>query len=251
MRVPPHFVGLVGEQSERPDERLRHPRERGVENVHDVIALEPDDLPVEPVEEDRVPRLVLYLCRNMELFLFAGADHEHRQLDLDLPFAMVESRSDGHERLPLGFGHLLLPVDFVLAEVELIDIPPLLQVLAVQGEEVRQRLQVLVDVLDDVVDVYAEDGLEVGLLDLADLLIGQSARAFMEHSRRALAFRHSEEPPCLFASAMATPCISSARYRASATRLPSYPCSAKTSQPHLAASRESSQRCLRCGPQPN
>ncbi|HCU92536.1 MAG TPA: hypothetical protein DHU96_07240 [Actinobacteria bacterium] len=52
-----------------------------IENVHDVVALKADDLPVEPVEEDRVPRLVLDLRGDVELLLLAGADHEHRQLD--------------------------------------------------------------------------------------------------------------------------------------------------------------------------
>ncbi len=45
------------------------------------------------------------------------------------------------------------PVDLVLGEVEVVDVPALLQVPAVQRREVRQRLQVLVHILDDVVDV--------------------------------------------------------------------------------------------------
>ena len=60
-----------------------------------------DDLAVEPVEEDRVPRLVLDLRGDVQLLLLAGADHEHRQLDLDLPLAVVEAGRDGDERLPL------------------------------------------------------------------------------------------------------------------------------------------------------
>jgi len=55
-----------------------------------VVALQPDDLAVEPVEEHRVPRLVLDLRGDVQLLLLARADHEHRQLDLDLPLAVME-----------------------------------------------------------------------------------------------------------------------------------------------------------------
>jgi hypothetical protein len=189
--VQPQFVRLVGEQSERRDEGLGHPRERCVEDVHDAVALEADHLAVEPVEEDGVPGLVLDLRGDVELLLLAGADHEHRQLDLDLPLAVVEAGRDGDERLPLLLGHLLFPVDLVLGEVEVVDVPALLEVLAVQRGEVRQRPQVLVHVLDDVVDVDVQHGLEFGFLDLADLFVAQRTGAFPEYRGRALAFGHA------------------------------------------------------------
>ena len=192
--MQPQLVGLVREQAERRDERLGHPREGRVQDVHDVVALQADDLPVEPVEEDRVPRLVLDLRGDVQLLLLAGADHEHRQLDLDLPLAVVEAGRDRDERLPLLLGHLLLPVDFVLAEVEVVDVPPLLEVLAVQRGEVGQRAQVLVHVLDDVVDVDVQHLLERGVLDLAHLRVAQRAGAFPENRRRALAFGHPGGP---------------------------------------------------------
>jgi hypothetical protein len=138
VRVPAHLVGLVGEQPERADERLGHPRERRVQDVHDVVALEADHLTVETVEEHRVPGLVLDLRGDVQLLFLAGAEHEDRQLDLDLPLAVVEPGRDGHERLALVLGHLLGPVDLVLGEVQVVDVPPLLEVLAVERGEVRQ-----------------------------------------------------------------------------------------------------------------
>jgi hypothetical protein len=131
---------------------------------------------------------------DVQLLLLAGADHEHRQLDLDLPLAVVEARRDRDERLPLLLGHLLLPVDLVLAEVEVVHVPPLLEVLAVQRGEVRQRAQVLVHVLDDVVDVDVQHLLERGVLDLAHLRVAQRAGAFPENRGRALAFGHPGGP---------------------------------------------------------
>ncbi len=189
--MEPELVRLVGQQPERRDERLGHPGERRVQHGHDVVAVQPDDLPVEPVEEDGVPRLVLDLRGDVELFLLAGADHEHRQLDLHLPLAVVEAGGDGDERLPFLLGHLLPPVHLVLAEVEVVDVPPLLEVLAVQRGEVRQRLQVLVDVLDDIVDVDVEHLGEGGILDLAHLVVAERARAFPQDRGRTLAFGHT------------------------------------------------------------
>ena len=73
-------------------------------------------------------------------------------------------------------------------------VPPLLEVPAVQRREVRQRPQVVVDVLDDVVDVDVEHSGEDGILDLAYLRIAQRTGAFPEHRRRALAFGHTPAP---------------------------------------------------------
>jgi hypothetical protein len=85
-----------------------------------------------------VPGLVLDLRGDVQLLFLAGAEHEHRKLDLDLPLAVVEPRRDGHEGLALVLGHLLGPVDLVLGEVQVVDVPPLLEVLAVERGEVRQ-----------------------------------------------------------------------------------------------------------------
>ncbi|MGH3234877.1 MAG: hypothetical protein ACRDOH_16810 [Streptosporangiaceae bacterium] len=74
-----------------------------------------------------MPRLVLDLRGDVKLFLLAGADHEHRQLDLDLPFPVVESGRDSDEGLPLVLAHLLGPVDLALGEVQVVDVPPLLE----------------------------------------------------------------------------------------------------------------------------
>ena len=135
--------------------------------VHDVVALDADDLAVEPVEEHGVPGLVLDLGGDVELLLLGGADHEDRQLDLDLPLAVVEPRRDADERLALVVGHLLGPVDAVLGEVEFVDVPTLLQVLAVERDEVGQLSQVVVDVLDDVVDVDVTNTPQIVTLDRA------------------------------------------------------------------------------------
>ena len=99
-----------------------------------------------------------------------GADHEHRQLDLHLPLAVMESGRDPDEGLSFVLGHLLGPVDAVLGEVEFVDVPALLEVLAVQGDEVGQSPQAVVDVLDDVVDVDVADSLKVSPLDLGGLV---------------------------------------------------------------------------------
>jgi len=71
--------------SEQPTEN------EGVENVHDVIALKARRPRGRNRSKKTVCRaLVLYLRGNVDLLLFAGADHEHRQLDLDLPLAVVK-----------------------------------------------------------------------------------------------------------------------------------------------------------------
>ena len=91
-----------------------------------VVALDAHHLAVEPVEEDRVPRLVLDLGGDMELLLLGRADHKDGQLYFHLPLAVMEPGRDTHEGLPLVLGHLLGPVDAVLREVQLVDVPPLL-----------------------------------------------------------------------------------------------------------------------------
>jgi hypothetical protein len=84
-----------------------------------------------------VPRLVLDPRGDVEFLLLGGADHEHWQLDLDLPLSVVESGGDRDERLALLLRHLFFPVHRVLAEIEVVDVPPLLQVPAVERGEVR------------------------------------------------------------------------------------------------------------------
>src|SRR5580693_10419311 len=106
----------------------------------------------------------------------------------------MEPRCDSDERLSLRLGHLLIPVDLVLGEVEVVDVPPLLEVPAIQRREVREGLQVLVHVLDDVIDIDVQHTLEVGSLDLTDLLVAQRPRALMKHRRWTLSFGHRQTP---------------------------------------------------------
>ncbi len=190
IRIPAQLVRLVGEQPERADEGLLHPREGLVEHLHDVVALDADDLAIEPVEEDGVPRLVLDLRGDVELLLLGRADHEDGQLDFHLPLAVVEPGCDADEGLPLVLGHLLGPVDAVLGEVQLVDVPSLLQVLLVQGDEVGQLPQAVMDVLDHVVDVDLRISLEISSLDVGDLVLGEAARPLVQHCRRRLEFGH-------------------------------------------------------------
>jgi hypothetical protein len=104
--------------------------------------------------------------------------------------AVVEPGRDPDEGFPFVVGHLLCPVDAILGEVEVVDVPSLLEVLAVQGDEVGQLPQAVVDVLDDVVDVDLADSLKILSLDLGGLSLREASRSLVQHGGRGLEFGH-------------------------------------------------------------
>ena len=112
-----------------------------------------------------MPGLVLHVAGDEDLVFLIGAHHERGQLGLDVALAVVEALGHPQEDRPLLVGHLLPPVDGVLGEVQVVDIPALPQVALVQRQRRRDGPQAVVDVLDDVIDVHLLQLMQLGALD--------------------------------------------------------------------------------------
>lgn len=138
-------LGLKGQQPEGADKGLLYEWKGSVQNCRVSGGFEVDHFAQEPAEECGVAGLGLDLRGDMEFVFLGCPGHELGQVDLELAAAMQEACGDPQEGLALLGGERKRPVVPILAKVQIEDIPAVPQVLPVQQDERRRRVEVVAD----------------------------------------------------------------------------------------------------------